>query len=635
MTSDVAPHGIRPSLALSRRLRWGGAILLLLAGLAVYSSSFSGSFVLDDHRTILNSVRIRQLLPLSDWQSQLAGLLSGRRPVVDATLAINYAVGELNVVGYHVVNLLIHLLAGLTLYGIVGRTLSREPLRTRFHVASPYIAITVALLWIVHPLQTQSVTYLIQRSESLMGLFYLLTLYCLIRGAASTRAWAWYVAGTITCALGFGCKAVMLTAPVAVLLYDRAFVSRSLTETFRLRWRFYLALAATWSALWCTSVAQSVLATDKTRATVGFSFHGISPLDYLLTQAGVIAHYLRLSLWPQPLCLDYGWPVAQTLGAIVPAGLLVVFLLGATVWACLRRPALGYAGAWFFLILSPTSSFVPIRDPAFEHRMYLPLAAVIVVAVCGAFALGAAVAARLAVNDRVRRAAAGCVVACAALSLGAVTYQRNEVYRSELAAWQDVVAKRPQNHRGQYNLGKILLDADRLDEAARALELAIRIDPDGEKALYNLGKTRARQGKPDEAMRWYNDALRVNPNMGQAHSDIGNILARRGLFAESIERYEEAIRVEPTYVRAYANLGNVLLGRQLPAEAVDVLRTAVGIDPGEARIRYLLGSALLAMGAVPEAIAEFRVTLELDPSHARAPAALDEARRRLDGSSPP
>ena len=131
-------------------------------------------------------------------------------------------------------------------------------------------------------------------------------------------------------------RATPAGAPVVVLLYDRTFISRSLMETLRLRWRFYLALAATWSVLWFTSVAQAVLSTDKARANVGFSFRGVSPLDYLLTQAGVIAHYLRLSLWPQPLCLDYGWPVAETFGAIAPAGLLVVFLLGVTAWACVH-----------------------------------------------------------------------------------------------------------------------------------------------------------------------------------------------------------------------------------------------------------------------------------------------------------
>ena len=609
-------------------LRWAAPVLLAMVALFVYASSFSASFVLDDHHTILNSTRIRHILPLGD-------LLSGRRPVVDATLAINYALGELNVGGYHAVNLLIHLLAGLTLYGIVARTLVREPFRNRFGRAASYLALVAALLWLVHPLQTQAVTYVIQRCESLMGLFYLLTLYCLIRGVDSQRAWLWYGAGVIACALGTGCKAVMLTAPVAVLLYDYLFVSRSLGQTLRQRWGFYLALLGTWSMAWVTEVSQTVLSTEKLGANVGFSYHGISPVDYLVTQAGVIAHYLRLSLWPGPLCLDHRWPVAETFGAIVPPGLLVVALAVASVWACVRKPGLGFLGLWFFLILSPTSSFVPIRDPAFEHRMYLPLAAVIVGAVCGAYALGVALSARLAVTDRVRRVMTGCLAVCAVLSLGAATYQRNFAYGSGLAIWRDVVSKRPEHHRGHFNLGRMFLDAGRLDEAARSLQRAIQIDPDSEPALYNLGKTRALQDRPEEAMKWYLDAVRVDPNRAATHSDIGNLLARQDRIAEAAGRYEEAIRRDPSYVRAYVNLGVVLLDQRLAAEAVDVLRAGVRVDPDLPRIRFLLGRALLANAAFDDAAAEFRETLRLDPKHAGARQKLDEALERIGRSNSP
>jgi hypothetical protein len=187
-------------------------VLVIVAGLAVYANSFAGVFVFDDSVHILQNERIRDL-------SALPKVLSGRRPVVDFTLAVNYALDELTVRGYHAVNLAIHIAAALILFGTVRRTLQRKMFLDRFSRSSSWLALVSALIWVVHPLQTQSVTYMIQRAESLMGLFYLLTLYCVIRGVESSRSTAWFTLAVCACAAGMGSKAVMVTAPVLVLLY--------------------------------------------------------------------------------------------------------------------------------------------------------------------------------------------------------------------------------------------------------------------------------------------------------------------------------------------------------------------------------------------------------------------------------
>ncbi|MGB2985536.1 MAG: glycosyltransferase family 39 protein, partial [Phycisphaerae bacterium] len=258
---DRKPEGRKPperTCQNAGRFDWRSLLplLVILAGLAAYANSFSSAFVLDDVKHIDDNPRILKVFPLSKT-------LGGRRPVVDLSLAVNYRFGQQedrgpDPWGFHAFNLTVHLLAGLALFGVVRRTLLREPFRNSVARAAPWIALIVALIWVVHPLQTQSVTYIIQRGESLMGFFYLLTLYCVIRGADSPRGTWWYVAAVVCCTFGMGSKGVMVTAPLMVLLYDCIFISRSLVETLRRRWGLYVGLAATLIVLFACGVVGGV-----------------------------------------------------------------------------------------------------------------------------------------------------------------------------------------------------------------------------------------------------------------------------------------------------------------------------------------------------------------------------------------
>ena len=233
------------------------------------------------------------------------------------SMAVNYYFGQLNVLGYHLVNLAIHLMAGLVLFGLVRRTLQLLPRYTQASGTADYVAFAAALIWLVHPLQTQSVTYIIQRAESMMGLFYLLCLYCTLRGSQASRSWPWYVAAIAACWLGMGTKQVMVTAPVVVLLYDRVFLADGWKEVFRRRWAVYLAFVPAIVWLGFMTVRE---ASRTERAVAGFGMQDLTPLEYLGTQGGVIVHYLRLAVWPDRLCLDYSWPVAESVQTIFLPG---------------------------------------------------------------------------------------------------------------------------------------------------------------------------------------------------------------------------------------------------------------------------------------------------------------------------
>jgi tetratricopeptide (TPR) repeat protein len=434
---------------------------LVVAGALLYANSLSTPFVFDDLSWIRHD-RIGALWPPA------AALGNGSRPILTLSLALNYAVGGMDPTGYRVFNLSVHLLAALSLYGIGRRTFSSRALPRRYADSADALAFALALLWIAHPLATQAVTYVIQRAESLMALFYLLSLYCAIRSDGSERRVAWSLAAITCCALGTLTKEVMVTGPLVVLLYDRTFLAGSFAAALRSRGALYAGLAATWLLL-LLRFDSGALSGDA--AWAGFGLPELSAAEYARSQPGVILHYLRLCFWPHPLVLDYGWPVAEELGAILWSTALLVALGLATLWAVWRAPPLGFLGACFFLVLAPTSSVMPIVDLAFEHRMYLPLAAVLAAVVV------AVDAAR--VRASVPAWVGGALLVAIAAPLSAATVLRNRDYRSAEVMWRTVVEAAPENPRGQRNLGVALTELDRNEEALIYLQEAIALDPQG------------------------------------------------------------------------------------------------------------------------------------------------------------
>lgn len=528
---------------------WRACVVLVIAGLLIYANSFAVPWAFDGAHLIRDHQPIRQ------WWPPWVSMRGTPRPVAMFCFAVNYALQGPEVWGYHLTNLAIHVLAAMTLYGIVRRTLKRDCIAPRLQRAADRLALAVALVWLVHPLQTESVTYLYQRFESLMGLFLLLTLYSFIRGLDSDRPRAWYAASLGCFLLSLGSKEVAAVAPLLLLWYDRTFAASSWRELLRKRGLvhgiFGSILVAPIVYVWVHQkwyAEGGVLAVQKVAIT-----------DYALSQPGVILHYLRLCFLPQGQCLDYAWPVARTASEIVPPLLVVSLLIGATVWAVFRRPAWGFLGGWFFLILAPTSSVLPIVDLAFEHRMYLPLAAVVAVAVVGTYELSH----RFPVLGG-RRWLGG--VLAASVVLGTVTVARNEVYRDELSLWSDVVEKASHNARAHVYLGNALRKGHP-DQAARHYEIAVRLQPSLGEAHNNLANL-LQKTRPDQAMQHYMAALQVNPQHVEAHNNLANLLARQGRFDEAIEHYREATRLRPDYQPAQGNLRVVLKMRQKQTPSV-------------------------------------------------------------------
>jgi Flp pilus assembly protein TadD len=602
------------------RLATAAAVLLLpLLGLAAYAGSFSAPFLFDDQAAVLRNPDIRRLWPFAPTYA--AAPLIGR-PVPTFTLALNYALGGLDVRGYHAVNLALHVLAGLALFGVVRRTLAAPRLAPRLGAPAPWLALAVAAIWLVHPLLTESVIYVTQRTELLMGLFYLLTLYCALRAWSGGRPAAWSVASVSACTLAVLSKESAVSAPLMVLLQDGLFVSPSLREALRRHWRLYAGLTVPWAVLVVSLVLQ------PREQSIGFD-QGVSAWEYGRTQLGVLVRYLRLAVWPDALCVDYGVFVAHAPGEIVPAGLVVAALAAGTVWALRRGHPLGFLGAWFFLLLAPSSSFVPLsREMMAERRMYLPLAAVVALGVVGTWAVaGRARGPADRWTARGRMLGAGLVVAVVAV-LGVLTVERGRDYASELTIWTDTVRKRPENHRAHNNLGNVLLGLGRADEALAHYAEALRLAPGYASAHSNRGNALLRQGRRQEAIASWEEAIRLQPDFVLARYNLATVLLEDGRVDEAIAHYREAIRMSPTNAEVYNNLGIALLRRARVEEAIASFTHAVDLDPASAEAHGNLGVALFRAGRLDEAVERLARAVELSPGSTDFQANLRIARER-------
>ena len=655
----------------------------VLAGLALlaYHDTFHVPFLLDDASSILTNYSLRH------WSHALqppADSTLGGRPFANLTFAINWWIGGKQVFGYHFVNLCIHLFAGLTLFGVVRHTLgfcdrqtSPSPQRAR---ATP-LAFSTAAIWLVHPVLTASVTYISQRTESLMAWLYLLTLYTFIQGERSAHRFAWRAASVLACAAGMATKESMVTAPLMVLLYDRTYVSDSFGDLWRRRGAYYAALASTWAVL--AALMDSGLAGRG----VGFG-HGVSGWRYLLTECEAILLYLKLAVWPHPLVFDYG-PGLQDLSgsAFVPAAALLTLLAG-SIMLYVRRPRLGFAAIAFFLLLAPTSSVVPIAlQPIAENRMYLPLASVVTLGVVGLGHFGG------------RHILILSSLMIIPLVLG--TVDRNKTFSSSLAVWSDTIAKRPRNPRAHEGYAHALISANRtadavpflrqaadLDrtsptphamlgdafrilglrsEALRAYEQAIRLDPHThahastaallfelgrtQEALehfeimlrlrpgdpaghYNLAVAHAMRGSSESAHRHYQEALRLQPDYLEARVNYANFLLQADRRTEAENHYREALRLQPDAVTALNGLGTLRLREGNLEEAGQLFSRALEVSPESAEAHHNIGIVHFRRGRMAESIARLEHALKLRPDYAQARDDLAHIRAAVTKSPP-
>jgi Flp pilus assembly protein TadD len=631
-------HRPVPQPAANRPSNWlAFALVVTGAGVATFWNSLSAPFIWDDQIAIVTNRTIQRIWPLWETlvpphETPVAG-----RPLVNLSFAVNYAIGGLSETGYHAVNIAIHIACALLLLGIVRRSLSRAAIPAALGSGADGTALAVALVWLVHPLQSEVVDYVTQRSESMMALFFLLTLYCAIRaddaddveggGSVSNRQ-RWTIGAVLACAAGMASKESMVAAPIIVVLYDWAFAPESFRERVRSRKALYAGLASTWLLL-------ALIEWNTQRSTVGASAT-VGRWTYLVNQIQIISRYLRLSVWPDALVLDYGLPRQIGLADVLPSAAVLTAILAATGVALVRWPRIGFLAAAFFITLAPTSSFVPIvSEVGAERRMYLPLAALVSLLVVG---IGYALSRGPTVLRR--RYAAVAVAAFVCVPLAIRTALRNAEYSDPVRLWTTVVERYPHG-RARMSLATELVSAGQHEQAIALLREAVPDFPDARAAL---GTELVVQGRSDEGVSVLRRFIAADPtraNRIPAHVLIGETMMSQGKFEDAAKEWRAVAAIAPSDAGARLQLTRTLIAQaQQRMKQGDVrggqsiAREAVEMAPANADAQNLLGAAFASAGDLASAIPHFQEAVRLAPNDSQARDNLERA-LRLTSTSPP
>ena len=596
-------------------MRRAELFILCVVTLLIYSNSLSFPFHFDDADNILDNPAIRSLSNVLDF--------SGTRTIGFLGFALNFHFGGLNVFGYHLVNILIHITNGLLVYSLVSLLIKAVP-GDRFPV--PWVAFAASLLFVVHPVQTQAVTYIVQRFASLMTLFYLLAVVGYLKWRLTVPdargRYLWYGAALLSTLLAMKTKENSFTLPFMILLVEVIFF-RAFSKK---RWLTLLPFLLTLLTIPLSHVDALGEAEGFARDTAE-----IGRFDYLFTQFRVIVTYLRLLVLPINQNLDYDYPIYHSLfhPAVFLSFLFLLCLAGFALFGLFHsRPSSGnpqrklisFGILWFFLTLSVESSIIPIKDVIFEHRLYLPSVG---------FFLGIGLLASCGWERRKKMRAPLAVIGLLILgTLSMATCQRNFVWADDVILWRDVIQKAPGKARAHGNLGSALEAEGRTEEAIREYQTALKFQPDYYQALNNLGSALVTQGRQDEAIEAFQKTLSLKPDLPTTLYNLGVAYAKQGRLEEAIREYRNALKLKPDYVKARTNLGTLYATQGRLQEATQEYETALKLKADSAEVHNNLGNVYLLQGRVEEAIKQYHETLKLKPDFAEARNNLDNAYKR-------
>lgn len=528
------------------------AALAVLAAIA-YANALHGTFVYDDVQHIRDNPLVRDL---ANYFASLRGYRAlPNRWVAYVTFALNYRVGGLAVSGYHLFNVGVHLANALLVYALVVLAFRAERLRTSALAPSARtVGLVAAALFLAHPLQTQAVTYVVQRITSLAALFYLGSGVAYVawrlRREEGRAAGGLLVASIASGLLAVRTKEIAATLPLAIVALELTLFGR-----VGRRWRAVAPFFAL-PLLIVTTVVHArpgggLLAGADAATRVQTS---VGRLEYLLTQSTVLAAYLRLLLLPVGQNVDHDPAIQRSIAApevlcaislLAALAAFAVFLYRRTSHAtgqpsldpAARLVALGIV--WFFVAHAVESSVIPIVDVMNEHRMYLPSVGLFVAAGVGLTAL----ARRLAPAEPARAAmTAGLAIAVA---LAIATRARNKVWSDEIALWSDAAAKSPNKFRPTLNVGTALIEGGRLREAITPLRRAIELDPSDAWPHVQLGGALLALGRTTEAEPELREALRMRAEDPEALFNLATLLARSGRRSEAKPYLRRFLEVAP------------------------------------------------------------------------------------------
>jgi len=584
----------------------------------VYLNSFQGSWQFDDEPAIIENYRIRSL---SNIPQIFRDPFS--RPVLQTTFALNYHFGRLDPWGYHLVNLLLHISVSILIYFIIGDLISAGPQSSPGVPGTlPFLA---ALLFAVHPINTESVTYIVSRSAVLATFFYLVAFLAFIRGMRRWRSGGkisgifCFKVTALAFILGLGTKEIVLSLPIMLLVYLYYFHflpeegGGPLSFVKRYKWLLLGLIAPFVGYLIYRHLHGGLMFTLAARRGVR------SPYVNLLTEVNVIVrYYLRRLLIPVGLNVDPQFPefrspfnLSTALSIAVIAGLLYLARRVSR-----KVPLMAFAILWFFVTLAPESSVIPLLDVAAEHRLYLPEMGFAIAFVYLIFSIGR----WLLVGQGER---AGVVVVCVVASVFSFgTVRRNSVYRSSLELWSDAVKKSPHKWRSHSNLADAYTKLGRLDEAIREYRWVLDNYREGKtarvRAHHGLGNIYQEQGRFEEAVEEYRKALSLDSTFVLARNNLGSAYYRLGRYDDAIREYKKVLKVKRNYVKTYNNLAIAYAGKGEVDSALSAVKRALSIDPDYAIGYNTLANIYYSKKAYREALLALKRAIEIKPNFAEA-----------------
>lgn len=637
-------------------------ILIVFLTFLIYSNTFYSPFIFDDMPNVVDNQKIRDLSNFLD--------VSGTRYIGFLSFALNYYFGGLNPVGYHLGNIIIHIINGVLLYILVHLTFKTPKVKNKFSPVPktlwqsiPFLfALIVSVAFVSHPIQTQAITYISQRFASLTALFYLSAIVLYVKARLSDvslfhrRYITFYLLSLIATVLAMKTKENSFTLPFIVILYDFIFLTPKQESSSIKRKRILGFVPYLLTLL--------IIPFSKVDARVGFAdiITGTNRSEYLFTQFRVIVTYLRLFFFPVNQNLDYDYTVYHSF--LEPQVFLSFFFLlsiaSFALYVFYKSQNNGNAYGllfsfgifWFFITLSVESSVVPLKNLIFEHRVYLPSVGLFI-AVTSAILFSLNYFVNKRSNIKINQFFAITVMALIIVTLLSVaTFLRNNVWKDDITLWKDVVAKSPQKAWPYFNLGQSYMKKGMLDEAIKEYKVAtklqpvdsmhndlghayakkgwlgraikeymkaLRLNPDYAKAYYNLGHAYAQQGRLNEAVQGYLKAATLNRNYAEAHNNLGLVYAQQGRFNEAVREYQTALRLKPDLLEAYNNLAIYYLdhdGSKLH-EAISLVKTALSINPSFADALNTLGEVNLKLGNFEKALDNFDRALEIEETASR------------------
>ncbi|MFA5059166.1 MAG: tetratricopeptide repeat protein [Candidatus Omnitrophota bacterium] len=571
--------------------------IIVVSAFAAYSRSFWGDFQFDDHAVIVDNPLIKNLDLPALWEYDRSRFLT------NLTFLATYLAFKLNVFGWHLVNLLIHIMTSFFVFLFSFQIFQMPRIKNAWDEDSSFlISLFTALIFLLHPIQTQAVTYIVQRSTVLAGFFYVATLYFFFKGKIE-RNFKLYLWAIVFCFLGMLSKPIIATLPLVVILVQLCFFKDDEPDT---GWRERVTFLC--FVLPMLAIPLFLFGMGKLTTLVTQSYLNIPQPSYLFTQFNVMMKYLQLLFVPIGQNLDYDFRIVHNIFEFPTylslAGIFLLIFIATTSFN--KRPLVSFGIFIFFIALLPDSSIFPLADVINEHRVYLS---------CFGFAILLCTILHKFFKDK--KAYIGVMVAVVAV-FSVLTYVRNDLWSNGLRFMQDVVAKSPQKSRPHNNLGYFYFSKGKFQEAQAEYLKALSLDPDYFTARYNLAMVYLETGNIREAEKLLLNLAGQYPDHSSVCLGLGLVAQKKGDFDAAMDSFNRAISLDKFNASAYAGLGNLYSDAKRTGEAKSALQESLRLDPQNPFAHYNLGNIYFTESNFYEALMSYQQAIQLKPDLADA-----------------